>query len=153
MSFEWNRSVLSLPCQACIQGSNGNTWGQTILDHNPKLKSLTISVKEQLADRPKEWIRGTGQQEAVQEQILQQAGFMGAIIPVLGRVMINSVHGWPTIITCAHGRHRSVAVAEITAKFLRDAHGQRVEVYHLELCEDSDKSGEYWRWLRAIWVE
>ena len=131
-------------------GLKPGTYGSRLLREHPQLNGLMVDVPRFLDDWQRERVPGLGTQEPVLNAITQQAGFLTAIQQVLGKGLMNAYVGLPVIVACAHGRHRSVAVATHAKRIADGAQGQKAGIYHMELDTPAEFCAFYWQWLEHI---
>jgi RNase adapter protein RapZ len=97
--------------------------------HPPETAHLVIDCREMRNPHRLGRLRElNGHDRAVQDYVMSDPEFK----PIVGRVLERAEYGGEIAFGCFGGKHRSVAMAELTGKMLRDA-GYEVEVIHSAL--------------------
>ena len=114
-------------CMVVTLGFRGGE-GLALLQANPGLEQHIVNVTE-LSDHQGGGPDGTNQR--TQARVRCTPGFDSLLHRVLGIILTEPL----IIIACNHGRHRSVAMAEIAAERIRDLRAPTLtlDVVHIDL--------------------
>ena len=114
-------------CMVVTLGFRGGE-GRALLQTNPGIEQHIVNVTE-LSDHQGGGPDGTNQR--TQARVRCTPGFDSLLHRVLGIILTEPL----IIIACNHGRHRSVAMAEIAAERIRDLRAPTLtlDVVHIDL--------------------